>query len=94
VAGLSYTRNGPHILRMDAAQTYRYRAIQRVLTAGGLPHSTLAALASPLLPAHRGGFIQRGSATWDRQYVAPGLEGYSVISMSPPASGNTRTLSD
>lgn len=48
-AGLSYTRIGRHILRMDAVQTHRYRATQRVLTAGGLPHYVLAALASPVV---------------------------------------------
>jgi hypothetical protein len=59
---------------------------------GGLPHSALATLASPLLPAHRGGLFQRGSATWDRCHVTPGLEGCSVILIPLPASRGMRKV--
>jgi hypothetical protein len=59
----------------------------RLLAATAL---TLLGPAPPSLPAHRVGFIQDELANVVRRYVAPGLEGHSVISMSPPRSGDKR----
>ena len=57
---------------------------------GEKPHSALPRLPAGAQPAHRVGRCLGFPV--GRSYVTPGLEGRSVISMFPPASGNRRIV--